>query len=120
MECIACGKPGTLEPTDALDSPLILLAETENGEMMCIACYAESESICLHCGNEDGLFPDTSCKAEPWFCRDCLDLSYRIHMFSCYSDGCVTVEEFAEECQRDLEGEQHGDYPERSREDKRC
>ncbi len=114
MECAVCTKAGTLEPEDAVGTPLILLAESDGGDLMCIACFAESESICHHCGEEDGLFPDIECKAEPWFCRDCLDLPYRIHMNSCYSDGCVTAEEFSAECLREIEEEQHGGHPRRS------
>ena len=121
-ECSACGDEGALEPDDALARELVLLAESANGDLMCLVCYAQSESVCLHCGIEDGIFPDTSCNAEPWLCRDCLALPYRIHMFSCYLDGCMTVEEFSAECLREIEFDEkmeqekdkHGDHPWRS------
>jgi hypothetical protein len=119
MECAMCEADGTTDPNEALDGESILLAETDNGYMMCLACYAEYEGICHHCGSEDGIYPDITCKAEPWFCRECLDLPYRIHMNSCYSDGCLTAEEFSAECLRELEEEQHGGNPERSCKDKR-
>ena len=119
-ECAACAKAGTLDPEDALVSDLIILAELDNGQLMCLPCYAESESICLHCGSNDGIYPDISCKAEPWLCRNCLGLPYRIHMFSCYGNGCMTPGEYAQESFREAQEDQraerdkHGDHPKRS------
>lgn len=102
--CAVCGVNGSLTPKESLDNENILLAEDKDGLLICLPCYMEKENICLHCCEEDvDLMPDTSCRAEPWLCETCLNLPYRVHMFSCYSDGCMTPEEFAAEAAREIE-----------------
>jgi hypothetical protein len=116
--CCACGCDGSLTPDEALKNENTLLSEDKDGNLICLVCYMEKENICLHCGEEADLMPDTTCRAEPWLCEECLNLPYRVHMFSCYSDGCMTPEEFSLESLREIEfeekeqGEKFLDLPE--------
>lgn len=101
--CDACGDKGALSPKEAMEHSVILLAEDESGNMMCLPCFMQAKSKCICCFSEGDIHPDTSCKAEPWLCEECLALPYRIHMYSCYINGCMTPAEFAAEAQRELE-----------------
>lgn len=105
-KCCICGKAGYLELEEAISNDAQLLAEYDDGLHYCMPCFLREFSHCLHCSKEADLFPDTTCNAEPWLCEECLNLPYRIHMFSCYQDGCMSPSEFAEECQRGLEDEE--------------
>jgi len=110
--CVGCGVGGSLTPKESLDNENMLLAEDKDGNYICLPCYMEKENICLHCSKEDvDLMPDTTCRAEPWLCEECLNLPYRVHMFSCYSDGCMTPGEYAAEVERELawEAEERGE-----------
>ena len=104
--CVGCGVNGSLTAKESLENGNALLAEDKDGNYICLPCYMEKENICLHCGEEDvDLMPDETCKAVPLLCEECLNLPYRVHMFSCYSDGCMTVEEFSAEALREIEYE---------------
>ncbi len=116
--CDACGDVGELTPILAADRGICLLAENGTGILMCLTCHMQEESTCFHCLATSDIYPDTSCKAEPWLCRECLDLPYRIHMFSCYLDGCMTPEEYTQMAYREMKHEEqerkessHGSNP---------
>lgn len=97
--CEGCGDHGSLEPSDCVNTTLVLLASADDETMWCLPCWCKRKSICLNCCTEAHLVCDTSCNAKPMLCEDCLGLPYRIHMFSCYIDGCMTPGELAaEEC----------------------
>jgi len=98
--CEICHKLGEVTVKAAMDKDVILLAEDEDEQLICLPCFMAKERRCLHCGEEADLMPDVTCKAQPWLCEECLRLPYRVHMFSCYSDGCMTAEEFSDECNR--------------------
>lgn len=116
--CDACGDRGELTPTLAAEQEICLLAESDTGNLLCLPCFMQEKSTCLHCLASGEIFPDTSCKGEPWLCRECLDLPYRIHMFSCYLDGCMTPEEYTQMAYREIQYEEeerkensHGSNP---------
>lgn len=107
--CSSCGKSGSLTADDAIAAKNTLLSEDDSGNLVCLPCYMEGDSICLYCSEEADLMPDATCRAMPQLCEKCLNLPFRVHMYSCYSDGCMTPEEFAAECERTMELDEEGE-----------
>lgn len=103
--CALCAASGDvdMEACIASEGQRRLLAEDDNGLLLCLICYMRQANECLHCGRQvDCILPSPDCLGEPWLCEECLNLPYTIHVNSCYSDGCMTPEEFVEECFRSL------------------
>jgi hypothetical protein len=97
--CSLCSIAGDID----MDACLLkedkrLLAEDENGVLMCLICYMKQANECLHCGQKNDLLPSYKCRNEPWLCEECLNLPNTVHVAACYSDGCMTPEEFLHEC----------------------
>jgi hypothetical protein len=110
--CSVCCALGALSPEEALAAEVLLLAEDDDCNLLCLPCYMRVNNTCAYCSCQGEIFPDTSCKGQPWLCKECLELPYKIHTRACYSNGCMTLEEFAEESSRDinLETEKENSY----------
>lgn len=102
--CIICDVAGHIDMDNCIsEESKLLLAEDDNGLLMCLICYMKQMNECLHCGERvDCILPSSKCFNTPWLCEECLNLPYTVHVAACYKDGCMTIEEFAEECFRDL------------------
>jgi len=102
--CALCSIVGDIDMDDCIKQEKKLLAEDDNGLLLCLICYMKQKSECLHCRQQvDYLLPSDKCFNEPWLCEECLNLSYTVHVAACYKDGCMTMSEFMQECFRNLD-----------------
>ncbi len=107
--CVDCGASGEVTPQDAIDNECQLLSEGDDGNLICFKCYMIQASTCHYCNEVTDLMPSTRCNSAPWLCEECLNLPFTVHVWSCYSDGCMTPEEFVDEIQRIEEWEAEED-----------
>lgn len=123
-KCYNCDKEGFVGPTHFPgDNVVSSIIEYDNTyeipkglaalflychELYCYPCYCVATSTCVHCGDvKDVLVRDKRCKNNLYLCPDCIKLACP-HLFKCYSDGCMTPEEFAQqefEMMQDGEGD---------------
>lgn len=64
----------------------------------CFICLCKISSVCIACIEPtDTLYLDRRCKNTPYVCKKCVKSKRRNHLFKCYSDGCLTPGELAQE-----------------------
>ena len=109
MNCKGCkveGAEGPIvlpweDPFDKLDGyghiDGLILFELD-GTFYCNPCVMKISSKCYQCGSRvDTLYMDRRCKVSPYVCKGCLDKSTTNHLRVCYSNGCMTPGEIAQE-----------------------
>lgn len=75
------------------------------GKLLCFPCLCLLTSCCTTClERTDTLFRDKNCKNTPYVCKPCLNKGQN-HKWACYSDGCMTPEDIAQEEYEILMGE---------------
>jgi hypothetical protein len=84
-------------PEEELEEDSIFLFRNASG-VYCFVCLCRELSVCVNCLDvADEVFPDTRCEAVPYVCSDCLNTETRNHLYECYSTGCMTAGEFAQQ-----------------------
>lgn len=101
--CATCGIPGTyLDFENQFEQANFEEIETLlveiNGNFYDFVCGAAADSVCIVCLERKVLYRDARCKNILWVCAQCINKQC-VHRHKCYSDGCMTLEEFAAECQ---------------------
>jgi hypothetical protein len=101
--CTTCGLKGTyLDLDDEKDLKRVKEVETllvmVNGLYYDFICAHAADGYCIACGQQAILYEDKRCNGPLWICAECINQRC-VHRGSCYKDGCMSLEEFAEECQ---------------------
>lgn len=66
-------------------------------ELYCYPCYCVCTNTCIHCGEvKDHITRDYRCKNDLYLCDECIKEPTCPHLYKCYKDGCMTIEEFAQ------------------------
>ena len=117
MKCTGCGVEGhernaVISVDDAMlsvvecshDMPETMALFRYGGDLVCMICLCKITTTCVSClEGVDTLYKDGRCKSEPMVCGPCLRRPERNHLWKCYGDGCMTIEELATEEQYILE-----------------
>lgn len=104
-KCSNCNKPGFSDEmmfeigiSNQKIPPGLAALFVFMGELYCYPCYCLVSSTCIHCGDEqEVLIRDKRCKNNLYLCQTCIKEPTCPHLFKCYSDGCMSIEEFAQQ-----------------------
>lgn len=116
--CAGCRRSGTEgpefypgdNPIDVLNSYMDNISSEEiaeikppllfhvAGQYYCYPCRCVIHNECFQCGDSTTtLYRDKRCKNNPYVCAECVDSHTVNHLYACYSDGCMTPGELAQE-----------------------
>jgi len=67
-------------------------------KLFCYPCYCLVTNTCIHCGEvKETLIRDKRCKNNLYLCEECIKTPTCVHLYKCYSDGCMSIEELAQQ-----------------------
>lgn len=112
MKCNGCGVVGRAtkpllpwedcmdllnrEMDDNKDNATLLIEN--GGKHFCYPCHCKVVSHCFQCDEDvNTLYKDKRCKSGPYVCEKCVKNNKTNHVWQCYSNGCVTPGELAQE-----------------------
>ena len=112
MNCKGCDKEGFKGPSmnagdDVLEKTLPYIDENREGprtlligygdEHFCYPCWCKVTLTCLNCTSVTNiLVASQGCKTGTYVCMEC-DTKATVHRWECYSNGCMTPGEIAQE-----------------------
>jgi hypothetical protein len=80
---------------DIDDSPMLF---GHGNKHYCYPCHCLVTNRCFQCDTDvDYLFRDKRCKNLSYVCETCLKRNSTNHIWKCYKNGCMTIEELAQE-----------------------
>jgi hypothetical protein len=70
---------------------------SHSGDHYCYPCHCLVTNTCFVCSEVvDYLYNDKRCKSLSYVCEDCLKSPTTNHLWRCYKNGCMTIEEIAQ------------------------
>tara|TARA_Y100000593_G_C4163388_1_gene263193 strand:+ start:24 stop:401 length:378 start_codon:yes stop_codon:yes gene_type:complete len=98
-----------VEYSERIEEGQPLLFEHEYSHY-CFPCFCIQTLTCVQCWDVvDALYVDERCKSGTYVCRACVVKTRANHKWVCYSNGCMTPGEIAQEEFEILQS--HGEIP---------